>query len=192
MVVLALIPSISVLTVSARSASAGFVHGVFTTIGIVVGDIVYILLAIYGLAVLADLMGSNFFLVKYIGGAYLIWLGVTLWQSRPRVEAGNVVVETSLLSSFLAGLLITLGDQKVILFYLGFFPAFIDLSVVSLVDTGIVIMIVIVAVGGAKLVYAYMAARAGLFLRNSRAYKGINITAGSVMIVVGVLLFFKA
>ena len=60
MMVLAFIPGISVLVVSARSAASGFTHGVFTTIGIVTGDIIFIILAIYGLSVLAEFMGSRF------------------------------------------------------------------------------------------------------------------------------------
>lgn len=191
MIVLAFIPSVSVLVVSARSAAGGFTHGVFTTIGIVVGDIIFILLAIYGLSVVAELMGSRFSLVKYLGGAYLIWLGIKLWISKPGTGEVENNIEPSLLSSFLTGLFITLGDQKAILFYLGFFPAFLDLSSVSLADTSIIILIATLAVGGAKLVYAYMADRASLFLSSSSATKIINIVAGTVMVGVGVLLAVK-
>jgi threonine/homoserine/homoserine lactone efflux protein len=191
MIVLAFIPSVSVLVVSARSAASGFIHGVFATIGIVVGDIIFIILAIYGLSVLAELTGSRFSLIKYLGGAYLIWLGIQLWRSKP--DTGEVAnnIEPSLLSSFLAGLFITLGDQKAILFYLGFFPAFLDLSSVTLADTGIIILIATLSVGGAKLVYAYMADRASLLLLSSRATRIINSVAATVMTGVGVLLVVK-
>jgi threonine/homoserine/homoserine lactone efflux protein len=191
MIVLAFIPSVSVLVVSARSAASGFIHGVFATIGIVVGDIIFIILAIYGLSVLAELTGSRFSLIKYLGGAYLIWLGIQLWRSKP--DTGEVAnnIEPSLLSSFLAGLFITLGDQKAILFYLGFFPAFLDLSSVTLTDTSIIILIAILAVGGAKLVYAYMSDRASLLLSSSSATRIINIIAGTVMAGVGILLVVK-
>jgi threonine/homoserine/homoserine lactone efflux protein len=191
MIVLAFIPSLSALVVSARSAANGFTHGVFTTIGIVAGDIIFIILAIYGLSVLAEIMGSRFSLIKYLGGAYLIWLGINLWRSKP--GTGEVVnnIEPSLLSSFLTGLFITLGDQKAILFYLGFFPAFLDLSSVSLADTSIIIVIATLAVGSAKLVYACMANRASLLLSSSSATKTINIVAGAVMVGVGVLLAVK-
>src|SRR3990170_3673471 len=188
----ALVPSVSVLAVSARSAALGFAHGVLTSVGIVVGDIVFILIAIYGLSVLADLMGSLFALVKYLGGAYLIWLGTVLWRSKPKADGVEGNSKTSMPSSFLTGLLITLADQKAILFYLGFFPAFIDLSAISLADTGIILIIATVAVGGPKLLYAFMAERAGLIFRNSKAARAVNITAGSVMAGVGVFLVAKA
>ena len=188
----ALIPGVSVLAVSARSATFGFIHGFFTTLGIVLGDIIFILFAIFGLSVLADTMGSLFVLVKYLGGAYLIWLGIALWRSESKAVQAAGVIDSSLLSSFLTGLFITLGDQKAILFYLGFFPAFLDLSTISYFDTGIIIVIAIVAVGGVKLGYVYMADRAGLFFKSTGAVKRINITAGTILIGVGLFLLVRA
>jgi threonine/homoserine/homoserine lactone efflux protein len=191
MVVLASIPSVSVLAVSTRSATSGFIHGVFTTLGIVVGDIIFIIIAIWGLSLLAETMGSLFFLIKYLGGAYLMLLGIGLCRSKSnRLEPGEVI-ESSLLSSFLAGLSITLADQKATLFYLGFFPAFLDLSKISYFDTSIIIAITIVAVGGVKLGYAFVADRARLLI-SSKITKGINIAAGCVMISVGLFLVTKA
>jgi threonine/homoserine/homoserine lactone efflux protein len=191
MLVLASLPSVSVLAVTTRSATSGFIHGVFTTIGIVLGDIIFIIIAIWGLSFLAETMGSLFVLIKYLGGAYLILLGIGLCRSKSKDVQTEEVIETSLLSSFLTGLFITVGDQKATLFYLGFFPAFLDLSKISYLDTGIIIAITTVAVGGVKLGYAFMADRARLLI-SSRIRKGINITAGCVMIAVGVFLVTKA
>jgi len=53
--------------------------------------------------------------------------------------------------------MITLGDQKAILFYLGFFPAFLDLVAMSALDTAVILLVTTVAVGGVKLAYAGMA-----------------------------------
>ncbi len=191
LVVGALIPGVSVLTVSARSAASGFIHGVFTTIGIVIGDIVFILLAIFGLSVLADTMGNLFILIKYLGGAYLIWLGISLWRSKSRTIEAEESIKSSLLSSFLIGLFITLGDLKAILFYLGFFPAIVDLSTISYMDTSIIIVIAKFAVGGVKLFYAYMADRASMLLKNSDAIRIINMIAGTIMIGIGIFIMMK-
>ena len=192
MIVLALVPGVSVLTVTARTTAYGFIHGVLTTAGIVVGDLIFIVFAIFGLAVLAETLGSLFVLVNYLGGAYLIWLGTGLWRERSRIVEAEGVIGSSLLSSFLSGLFITLGDQKAILFYLGFFPAFIDLSKIGYFDTSIIIVITIVTVGGVKLGYVFMADRAALFIKNSGAFKIINIAAAIIMIGVGVFLVVSA
>lgn len=191
MVVLAFIPSVSVFTVSAKSAASGFIHGAFTAAGIVTGDIFFIVLAIFGLSILAETMGNLFVLVKYLGGAYLIWLGITTWRSKTSSVEAEDPSDTSLLSSFMTGLLITLGDQKAILFYLGFFPAFLDLSELSYFDTSIIIGVAIVAVGGPKFVYAFLADKAGSLI-SPRAYQGINIAAACVLIAVGLFLLATA
>lgn len=192
MIVLAAIPSVSVLAVSTRSATFGLIHGVFTTMGIVLGDIIFILIAIWGLSFLVATMGSLFFLIKYLGGAYLIALGLGLCRSK--LSNGMEVEEvkdSSLLSSFLTGLLITLGDQKATLFYLGFFPAFIDISQISYWDTLLILAVTIVAVGGVKLGYAILADKARLLLGH-KIRKGMNFVAGFVMILVGILLIIKS
>ncbi|MCU0524977.1 MAG: LysE family translocator [Elainella sp. Prado103] len=191
MVILAAIPSLSVLAVSARSAMGGFVHGLFTTIGIVLGDITFIVLAIWGLSFLSETMGEFLGWIKYVGGAYLMILGVELWRSNsPALEVGQVA-ESSLLSSLLTGLLITLGDQKATLFYLGFLPAFLDLSRITYGDTLVIVAITIVAVGGVKLGYALLADRAR-WLMNARVRTGMNRLAGAVLIAVGIVLVTQA
>ena len=193
MVVLASIPSVSVLAVSTRAATFGLIHGCFTTLGIVVGDIIFILIAIWGLSFLAETMGSLFILIKYLGAAYLIFLGIRLCQATLKTLKTlktEEIIESSWLSSFLTGLSITLADQKAILFYLGFFPAFLDLSKLSYGDTALLIGITIVAVGGVKLGYAFMADRARSFI-HSKVTLWLNLLAGCVMIAVGLFLVVK-
>ena len=192
LIVLAAVPSISVLTVTARAASFGFTHGLFTALGIVIADILFILIAVYGLALVAEMMGEQFRWVQYLGAAYLVWLGVSLWRSETRVRDADAVRQSSYLSSFLAGFLLTLADQKAILFYLGFFPAFLDMSAMTVADTLIIIVIAVIGVGGAKLVYALLADRAGAWLRNTRALRGMNLLAACIMIGAGMLLLLKA
>ena len=187
-----MLPGISVLAVSARAAAFGFSHGFFTALGIVVADALFILVAVYGLVFVAGMMGEQFTLIRYIGGAYLVWLGISLWRADTKARNADTPDESSWGSSFLTGFLITLGDQKAILFYLGFLPAFVDLRRITPVDTLLIILIATVGVGGAKLVYAYLADRASLIFRNRRAIRGLNLLAAAVMIAVGIALFLKA
>ena len=191
MIVLASIPSVSVLAVSARAASFGFTHGFFAALGIVVGDIIFILIAVYGLVIIAELMGDGFGWIQYLCAAYLIWLGIAMWRADYKAQRSDEVRTSSWRSSFMTGLLITLGDQKAILFYLGFFPAFLDLTQMTHVDTLIIIVIATFGVGGAKLVYAWLADRASLIFKNSGAVRGLNLFAAGIMISVGVVLLFK-
>lgn len=191
MALLALTPSMSVFAVAANAASGEFVPGAVTALGIVMGDLVFILFAIFGLTLLAENFGDLFFLLQYAGGLYLIWLGISLWRSRRKKMKQVATTRPSLMNCFMTGFLITISDQKALLFYLGFFPAFLDLTTLTAFDIGLVALISTVAVGGVKLGYAYAAARTRLILegrigeRSSVLAACMLITIGTVMIVQG-------
>jgi threonine/homoserine/homoserine lactone efflux protein len=192
MTVLAAVPSVSVMAVVARSASGGFVHGALATLGIVVGDVLFILLAVFGLVLLVETMGEFFVLVQLAGAGYLFWLGVALWRAGAgnREEGGSRPTRGGGLSSFMAGLLITLADQKAILFYLGFLPAFLDLAAVTAADTALLAVIAAVSVGGVKLVYAVASDRAGRRI-GGRTSTLINRLAAAMLLSAGAILLAR-
>jgi threonine/homoserine/homoserine lactone efflux protein len=191
MFALAIIPDTSAIAVVARSIGSGFTHGLATTVGIIIGDLVFIIFAVLGLWFLAETMGNLFVLVKYLGSTYLIGLGISLWISKSKAVEVEGIKENSWVANILCGLFITLGDPKAILFYISFLPAFVDLSTISIFDTGIIMVTAILVVGWAKLTYAYMADKARLLFISSKVQKRMNITAGSVMICTGIFLVVK-
>ncbi|WP_437674447.1 LysE family translocator [Sorangium sp. So ce131] len=191
MLVLAVVPGPSDVAVVARSAASGFTHALFMVGGIVVADLLFIVLAVYSMAAITELTGSLFALTKVACAAYLIWLGVGLWRAKPEGVAFGQASKAARWSSFLGGLSITLADPKAILFYMGLFPAFMDMSRVSLADTALVMSIATVVVGGVKIGYAYAAERAAVFFENARARRRMNIAAGAVMIGTGIYLLLR-
>jgi threonine/homoserine/homoserine lactone efflux protein len=190
LVVLAAIPSLSVLVVATRSATLGFHHGALTTLGIVVGDCVFIAIALGGLSLLMTALGTWAVLIQLLGGAYLVFLGIRLLRSRGGDSQVLKPDKTSLFSSFLTGLLITLGDQKATLFYLGFFPAFVDLTTLQFQDVAVILSLAVVSVGGVKLVYALMAERISGWL-NTAVKRRLNGLAGIIMIAIGLFLILR-
>ena len=80
MLVLALTPGISVFTVTARTLAGGLSHGLATTLGIILGDIVFIVLVVYGLGFVAESFAPIFGLLNVVGGLYLLWFAVSLWR----------------------------------------------------------------------------------------------------------------
>ncbi|ANO51456.1 LysE family translocator [Woeseia oceani] len=190
MLILALVPSMSVITVCARSVSYGFAHGVAATVGVVVGDIVFILIAVLGSIVMIESVAGLPTVLQYAGGVYLLWLGVQTWRSGSKPENVSTVARSSIWSSFLAGLLLTMTDQKAVLFYLVFFPAFVDLTSINSVDVGIIVILATLSVGSAKLGYAYLASRTTGLLsgKMERAIRGL---AAALMSGVGLYLLLK-
>lgn len=192
MLVLAVVPGPSDVAVVARSAGSGLAGAIFMVGGIVAADLVFIALAVYSLTAIAGAMGSLFDLARYACAAYLVWTGIGFWRARTDVAPAREPTNAARFSAFLGGFFLTLSDPKAILFYMGLFPAFLDLSRVSLADTAIVMSIATVVVGGVKLVYACAAHRATLFFENSRVRRRLNIAAGAVMIGTGVYLLSRA
>ncbi|MBX3496508.1 MAG: LysE family transporter [Parvibaculum sp.] len=186
MALLAAVPSVSVLIVSARAASAGFAHGALAAAGIVAADILFILLALFGLALVADALGDAFQWVKYAAALWLLWLGFGLFRAA-RAPAAAAPAAPSRRSSFMAGFLLTLGDQKAIFFYLGFFPAFLDLAAMTPLDAATIVLIAIVAVGGVKLAWAFAAARAG-GIAGPQTARALNIAAALTLAAVAAWL----
>ncbi|MFO7604158.1 MAG: LysE family translocator [Gammaproteobacteria bacterium] len=184
----ALIPGLSTLTVAARAATSGFRHGLLTTAGIVLGDLIFIVIAMFGLSLLADTLGDHFVLIHYLGGVYLMGLGLLLWRSRPAAAPVAQNPSLSLAASFMSGLLLTLADQKAILFYLGFFPALIDLPRLTRLDAGLILLIAVFAVGLPKLFYAALAVKAGRVVMRGTLARALNLAMGSVLIGVGILV----
>jgi threonine/homoserine/homoserine lactone efflux protein len=192
MAALALVPSTSVALVVARASSAGFSNGSAVVAGIVIGDLVFVFLAVLGLAALAEVMGSFFLILRYLAGGYLICFGISLMRSSASLQLENCGRSVSKLSSsFFSGLLLTLGDVKAIFFYASLFPAFVDLATIGALDIVIIAVITIVAVGGVKLGYAYFAKVVASSLTNHRTERVIKVTAGGLMVGAGSYLIAK-
>jgi len=192
LVILAIIPGPGVFTVVARSMASGASHGLVTIFGIVFGDYIFIILSLYGLSAFASSMGVFFTFVKYAGAIYLIWLGVKLLLTKYNSVEVKPVIELSFLSNFVAGLVTTLSNPKAILFYVSFFPAFINVQSITFVEIWQLLLIATLAVGGVMSVYAYAASKASRIFKNSGAAKTLNVAAGTIMVGSGVLLATKA
>jgi threonine/homoserine/homoserine lactone efflux protein len=192
MFLLAATPGPGVFATVARSLASGFGHAAVVVAGIVTGDLVFLLLAIFGLASFAELLGDFFLLVKVAGGLYLLWLGYRIWNRVPGTVEISGVRELSWRQNYVSGLVITLGNPKVILFYLGFLPTFLDLQSLASVDIAIVAMVVSLVLGGVMLGYAWSAARARELFRSEKAERTMNRFAGGVMMTTGGVLILKS
>lgn len=188
--ILAAIPSVSVLLVSSRAAVYGFSHGVAVAFGIVIADILFISIALYGMSLLLPLIGPWELFIRVLAAVYLLWLAILLWRQKAlKQTALEVDQRASLKSSFLMGFIVTLADHKAILFYMGFFPAWIELSQLTITDTAFIFLVTFIAVGGVKCIYAFLAATAGqAYFKLGHHY--LNKLAAIVLAMVGAIIVF--
>lgn len=192
MFLLAASPGPGVFATLARALASGFTHAAVLVLGIVLGDIIFLLLAIYGLSSIAEFLGSFFTFVKYAGGLYLIWLGIGIWRSEANTKKVRGVREDSWKKNFLSGLSITLANPKVIFFYLGFLPTFVDLTRLTNFDVLAISAVVVVVLGSVLLTYAFLATRASRLITSERNQTRLNHCAGSVMITAGGTILIKS
>lgn len=191
MFILSAVPGPSDFAVVARSVSHGLRQALLMILGIVVADCVLILLAIYSMATLAEALDDLFHFAAYACGAFMLWLGIkTLLAARRTGELPKPTVNDSR-SSVLAGFLITMGDPKALLFYMGFFPAFIDLRQISILQTAVVMLIATIVICSVKGIYALLAERAFRFLGSSRLKRAFSIAAGCIFIGTGLYLLWR-
>lgn len=120
-------PGPGVMAVTGESLGRGWREGLKLAAGLVAGDGVYLLLVLLGLAVIAERLGEFFDVLRYLGGGYLIYLGIRLWRQAGRVDETQMSPARPA-APFVRGFLISLGNPKVIVFYVGFLPAFWDIA----------------------------------------------------------------
>jgi threonine/homoserine/homoserine lactone efflux protein len=191
--VLAASPGPGVFATVARALASGFRPSVAVICGIVLGDVIYLLFAAFGLSMVARALGNMFFIVKVCGGAYLIWLGVRIWLKKPEPVGGSHTTGTrSRWGNFASGLVVTLSNPKVILFYCGFLPTFFDLSALTLFDLSIVVVLITAILGGVLATYAFLASRARKMFTNHKAVRRLNRAAGGVMVAAGVAIAVRS
>lgn len=148
--------------------------------GLVLGDLIWLSCAMFGLAALAALFQPVFLIVKYVGAAYLLFLAWKLWRdSGAPVQADPVRGQG--LQLFGAALLLSLGNPKIMLFYLALMPTVIDLTRLTVTDMAELAMIVALVVSVVLAAYVVLAAHARRMFTSPRALRTVNRTAGLAM-----------
>ncbi|MBI9087149.1 MAG: LysE family translocator [Desulfobacterales bacterium] len=189
MFVLAASPGPGVFATISRSLASGFWRSLALIAGIVVGDILFLLMAIFGLAVIARVLGDFFLFVRVGGGLYLIWLGWRMWRSDPQIGGINGGRDgRSGWQNFLGGLLLTLGNPKVILFYIGFLPTFMDLTKLAPFDVVLAALVVSSVLASVLATYSFLADRTRRLFSGPVAGRRLNRAAGTVMMGTGAVL----
>jgi len=160
--------------------------------GLILGDLVWLAVAILGLAVVAQTSHEVFLVIKYAGATYLLYLAYRMWTAPavPRDVTGDARRD-GFVRLFFAGLGVTLGNPKVVAFYLALLPNLIDLPRVGLfgyVELASVSVVILTLVFGA---YVLAAVRARSLFRSARAMRLLNRAGGTMMAGAAVVVATK-
>jgi len=123
-------PGAELLYLINRSISQGVRYGIAAGFGASVGCIVHICIAVLGLSAVLATSEFAFSIVKYLGAAYLVYLGCLLLINKNKVVAptNNISKKASFFAVMGKAILINILNPKVALFFLAFFPQFVDVS----------------------------------------------------------------
>ena len=149
-------------------------------VGLLLGDLFWLLCALWGVAALAQHFGALFAAIRYAGVAYLLVLAWKLWRATPVAATSAGDRESPRL--LLTGLALALGNPKTMLFYLALLPGIVSLDALSLSDALILAILVTVVVAGVLAAYVLLAARLRRLLHSPVALRRIN--RGSALLMV--------
>jgi threonine/homoserine/homoserine lactone efflux protein len=178
----AAIPGPGITALVARALGSGFRSSLYMSLGLILGDLVYLTAVVLGLALVAQTFGTVFLVVKWLGVAWLGYLAWTFWTkgiTPESIEARKA--KGGFLSNFLAGLTLTLGNPKTMIFYLAITPTIVDLRTITVAEYGILALLTIAVLLVVLLPYLVLASRARWFLKTPRALKGLSRTAAAFM-----------
>jgi threonine/homoserine/homoserine lactone efflux protein len=127
-VVLLAIPGPAVLYVTSRSIGQGRSVGLISALGITVGTLVHVAAAAVGLSALLMSSAIAFSVVKYLGAAYLIYLGIQKLRHDESLAPSQDVARVNLGHVFGQGIIVNILNPKTALFFFAFLPQFVDAS----------------------------------------------------------------
>ena len=123
-----LTPGNDMLYVAARSASQGVKAGVVSAFGVMLGCMVHILAAVVGLSAIIAGSAVAFNIIKYLGAAYLVYLGIrSILSKRKQLQVRLGIKHLSYKKIFWQGVITNVLNPKVALFFLAFLPQFINI-----------------------------------------------------------------
>lgn len=124
--ILLITPGPAVIYIVARSVSQGILAGLVAAIGMHVGTLVHVAAAAYGVSQLLIASATAFNIVKYLGAAYLIFLGIKSFLSKSETTTTKLEGKKQLFTIFRESVVVNILNPKTALFFFAFLPQFVD------------------------------------------------------------------
>ena len=184
--ILLVIPGPTVLLVVSYALGQGWRTALPMAIGVAMGDFTAMTLSMLGLGALLAASATLFTALKWIGAAYLVWLGVKLWRAGNVLEAAPRTDKVSAAKMLGHAWLVTALNPKSITFFVAFLPAFLDphaefWTQVLVFEATFLLLAFANAFG-----YALVASKARRLVASPRAIGAVNKVGGGLLVGAGV------
>ena len=192
-VLVCIVPGPDMLYIISRSTGQGRSAGVISCLGIATGGLLQTTAVALGISGVFLVVPMAYDIIKYVGAAYLVYLGIRFILSREEMQTSSHERKAAFRKAFFQGSLTTLLNPKVALFYVAFLPQFVDPMQghvpLQLLILGLLFNITSLAVDTSVALLASLLAT--WLKRRSRAAKLIHWLTGSVLVGLGVRLAFS-
>lgn len=179
------------VALTARALSGGFNAAWPLALGVVIGDAVWPVLAVFGVAWVVSVFDGFMTVLRYVASLIFLAMGVSLILRRHRsIAADSRLTRPGMWAGFAAGVAVILSNPKAILFYMGVLPGFFDLTRVTGGDLAAIVAISMVVPLAGNLVLALFLDRARRLLTSPAALSRTNVTAGVLLVGVGLVIPF--
>ena len=180
--VTAAIPGPGIAAVVARTIAGGAPAGYAMLLGLMLGDLVFLSFAVFGLGLLAQSFNAVFVVVRWLSIVFLLYLAWRFWFSEHQEVVAKVRSGKNLLKIAISGFAITFSNPKVIAFYLALLPLVFDLNSITVATwAGVLVpttFVVLLAVGT---VYILGVVRLRMVLSSAHAQKKLYRVASVAM-----------
>lgn len=185
-IILLLIPGPTILLVVSYALGQGWRTALPMAVGVALGDFTAVTLSLFGVGTLLLASATLFTALKWIGAAYLVYLGIKLFRAGGSLSATPRTEETPAVKMMAHAWIVTALNPKGITFFLAFVPQFIDPSVSFLQQALIFEATFLVLAFCNAFGYALVASRARGLFASQRAIRIFNRTGGTMLMGAGV------
>lgn len=173
----------------ARAMAGGFHAAWPLALGVVVGDVVWPLVAVLGVSWIVGTYEDFMSVLRWVACGMFLFMGVMLIKhSDKTIAADSRLTRPGMWAGFVAGLVVIMSNPKAVLFYMGVLPGFFDLTDLSLLDIAVICFLSFLVPLLGNLVLAFFVDKARQLLRSPAALKRMNIVSGVLLICVGLVI----
>lgn len=177
------------VALTARTMAGGFAAAWPLAVGVALGDLVWPLVAIFGLAWITQAYGGFLDALHWVAAVTFVGMGVLLIRKAGGIAAGDGrLTRPGRLAGFAVGVAAVAGNPKAVLFYMGVLPGFFDLTRVNAFDIAAIIALSVAIPLAGNLLLAASIDRARKLLTSPAALRRMNLIAGALMIAVGFVI----
>jgi len=191
LVILFLTPGPVWIAIIARSVSGGLKSGFSLVLGVSLGDLLWPVIVYFGLGVLIFLYSDILLFIRYIAAFILILMGIqVLRNSKKAIENDVSLTKKGFWAGFAAGLIAVTANPKATLFYLTLLPSFFNFNKILIWDIFIISLVSFLIPMVGNLMMILFVTRVRSFLSSEKAIQNTNITSGTLLIIVGLIIPF--